>query len=35
MFDDCFLKTNTINCDYNDDARAFTFTRQPMKRNFT
>ena len=30
---------NTINCDDNDDlfldTRAFAFTRQPMKRNFT
>ena len=38
--DGCFVKTNTINCDDNDNAmfpntRAFTFTRQPMKRNFT
>ena len=39
--DGCFVKTNTINCDDNDDAicflniRAFTFTRQPMKENFT
>ena len=40
--DGCFVKTNTINCDDNDDAtylfpntRAFTFTRQLMKRNFT
>ena len=37
--DDCFVKTNTINCDDNDNAmfpntRAFAFTRQPMKRNF-
>ena len=38
--DGCFVKTNTINCDDNDSAmfrntRAFAFTRQPMKRNFT
>ena len=38
--DGCFVKTNTINCDDNDNAmfpntRAFAFTRQPMKRNFT
>ena len=38
--DDCFVKTNTINCDDNDKAmfpntKAFAFTRQPMKRNFT
>ena len=37
--DGCFVKTNTINCDDNDNAmfpntRAFAFTRQPMKRNF-
>ena len=36
--DDCFVKTNTISCDDNDNAmfpntRAFAFTRQP--RNFT
>ena len=36
----CFVKTNTINCDDNDNtvfpnASAFAFTRQPMKRNFT
>ena len=34
--DGCFLKTNTINRDYNDSAmfpntRVFAFTRQPMK----
>ena len=38
--DGCFVKTNTINCDDNDNAmfpntRAFAFTRQPMKRSFT
>ena len=38
--DGCFVKTNTINCDDNDNAmfpstRVFAFTRQPMKRNFT
>ena len=38
--DDCFAKTDTINCDDNDNAmvpntRAFAFTRQPMKRDFT
>ena len=38
--DGCFVKTNTINCDDNDNAmfpvtRAFGFTRQPLKRNFT
>ena len=38
--DGCFVKTNIINCDDNDNAmfpntRAFAFTRQPMKRNFT
>ena len=38
--DGCFVKTNTINCDDNDNAmfpntRAFAFTRHPMKRNFT
>ena len=38
--DGCFVKTNTINCGDNDNAmfpnsRAFTFTRQPMKQNFT
>ena len=38
--DGCFAKTNTINCDDNGNAmfpitRAFAFTRQPMKRNFT
>ena len=37
--DGCFVKTNTINCDDNDNAmfpntRVFAFTRQPMKRNF-
>ena len=37
--DGCFVKTNTIYCDDNDNAmfpntRAFAFTRQPMKRNF-
>ena len=37
--DGCFVKTNTINCDDNDNAmfpitRGFAFTRQPMKRNF-
>ena len=37
--DGCFVKTNTINCDDNENAmfpntRAFTFTRQPMKQNF-
>ena len=37
--DGCFVKTNTINCDDNDNAmfpntRAFAFTRQTMKRNF-
>ena len=37
--DGCFVKTNTINCDDNDDAifsntRAFAFTRQLMRRNF-
>ena len=37
--DGCFVKTNTINCDYNDNpmfpnTMAFAFTRQPMKRNF-
>ena len=34
----CFVKTNTINCDYNDamfpNTRAFAFTSQLMKRNF-
>ena len=34
--DGCFVKTNTINCDDNDNAmfpitRGFAFTRQPMK----
>ena len=34
--DGCFVKTNAINCDDNDNAmfpntRAFAFTRQPMK----
>ena len=38
--DGCFVKTNTINCDDNDNAmfpntRAFAFTRQSMKRDFT
>ena len=38
--DGCFVKSNTINCDDNDSAmfpnsRAFAFTRQPMKRDFT
>ena len=38
--DGCFVKTNTINCDDNDNAmfpntREFAFTRQPMKRSFT
>ena len=38
--DGCFVKTNTINCGDNGNAmfpktRAFTFTRQPMKQNFT
>ena len=38
--DGYFVKTNTINCDDNDNAmfpntRAFAFTRQPMKRSFT
>ena len=38
--DGCFVKTNTTNCDDNDNAmfpnsRAFAFTRQAMKRNFT
>ena len=37
--DGCFVKTNTINCDDNDNAmfpntRTFAFTRQPMKQNF-
>ena len=37
--DVCFVKTNTINCDDNDNAmfpntRAFAFTRLPMKGNF-
>ena len=37
--DGCFVKTNTINCDDNDNAmfpntRAFAFTRLPMKGNF-
>ena len=37
--DDCFIKTNTINCDDDDNGmfpntRAFAFTRQLMKRNF-
>ena len=38
--DGCFVKTNAINCDVNNDnamfpnTRAFAFTRQPMKRNF-
>ena len=36
---DCFVKTNTINCDDNDNAMfpntsPFAFTRQAMKRNF-
>ena len=38
--DGCFVKTNTINCDDNDNAMfpntsAFAFTRQPMKQNVT
>ena len=38
--DGCFVKTETINCDDNDNAmfpntRTFAFTRQPMKRNYT
>ena len=38
--DGCFVKTNTINGGDNDNAmfpktRVFTFTRQPMKQNFT
>ena len=37
--DGCFVKTNTTNCDYNDNAmfpntKAFAFTSQVMKRNF-
>ena len=37
--DGCFVKTNTINCDDNDNAmfpntREFASTRKPMKRNF-
>ena len=40
LFGWLFRKTNTINCDDNDDAmfpntRVFAFTRQPMKQNFT
>ena len=36
----CFVKPNTINCDDNNNTlfpntRAFAFTRQPMKQNFT
>ena len=37
--DGCFIKTNTINCDDNNNTYlfpstgAFAFTRQPMKRN--
>ena len=40
--DGCFVKKTkqqTMNCDNNDDLfpdiRAFAFTRQPMKQNFT
>ena len=38
--DGCFVETNTINCDYNDNTmfpntRVFAFTGQSMKRNFT
>ena len=38
--DGCFIKTNTINCDDNDNTmfpitRVFAFTWQPMKQNFT
>ena len=37
--DGCFVKTNTIDCDDNDNAmfpntRVFAVTRQSMKRNF-
>ena len=38
--DGCFVKTETINCNDNDNAmfpntRTLAFTRQPMKRNYT
>ena len=38
--DDCFVKTNAVNCDGNDkvmfpNTRAFAFTRHPIKQNFT
>ena len=38
--DGCLVKTNTVNCDDNDNAMfpnttVFGFARQLMKRNFT